>query len=73
LTLAGVCDRCLTPFASACQLGGRSSLSFQPKRISRSAQITVGAPLDQVFERDLRDWEEAINHYLESGERKHLR
>jgi hypothetical protein len=28
--------------------------------------------LDLVFERDLRDWEEAINHYLASGERKHL-
>jgi len=28
--------------------------------------------LELIFERDLLDWEEAINHYLESGERKHL-
>jgi hypothetical protein len=28
--------------------------------------------LEQIFERDLRDWEEAINHFLATGERKHL-
>ncbi|MGD0167687.1 MAG: hypothetical protein ABSC51_10455 [Gaiellaceae bacterium] len=28
--------------------------------------------LDLIFEHDLRDWEEAINHYLAIGERKHL-
>jgi hypothetical protein len=28
--------------------------------------------LDLMFANDLRDWEEAINHYLATGERKHL-
>jgi hypothetical protein len=28
--------------------------------------------LELMFARDLRDWEEAVNHYLETGERKHL-
>ena len=28
--------------------------------------------LELIFERDLRDWEEAINHFLATGERKHL-
>ena len=27
--------------------------------------------LELIFERDLRDWEEAINYYLATGERKH--
>jgi hypothetical protein len=27
--------------------------------------------LELIFERDLRDWEEAINRYLATGERKH--
>jgi hypothetical protein len=29
--------------------------------------------LELMFALDLRDWEEAIDHYLETGERKHLR
>jgi hypothetical protein len=28
--------------------------------------------LDLIFAQDLRDWEEAINHFLATGERKHL-
>jgi len=28
--------------------------------------------LDRIFAQDLRDWEEAINHHLATGERKHL-
>ena len=28
--------------------------------------------LELMFARDLKDWEEAINHFLATGERKHL-
>jgi len=29
--------------------------------------------LELMFDHDLGDWEEAVNHFLETGVRKHLR
>lgn len=49
------------------------SSSFQAQRISQTRRTKRNAPNEQALRarsaNDLKDWEEAINHYLKIGRR----